>query len=504
MSLNKQSKEYNVSKTITTTLVSTVFAATLCLHQSSDASNSPPKSDSTLTKSEITITNHDKEDKSVIASKSSGKEKKPDINTKSRDKEDTSGATAKNKRAVDKLDGQSAKNAVRDKNTTNNTNPGDGESDLAVSVPIKQAQTRAFGLRLLDQVVQERKNENVLISPYSAHVVLSMTMSGAMGKTREEMAKVLELSAVPASQSDANAQSMIRSVTSDHGAPTLLVANAAFIDKELDVVAAFVDRCKKFYSADIRNVALADPSTLESINKWCADNTNNKINKILDSLSKDDIMVLLNAIYFKGNWDQKFEKGDTLEQPFHLLSGGTKNVQMMSRLDDMQYYRGKDFACVSLPYEGRKTAMIVMLPDKGKSPAQLIPIISAKFPQSFEKQSVNLQMPRFKIECTTRMNDALKKLGMVQAMSSSNADFSGMVSAKIKAYISQVLQKTYMDVNEEGTEAAAVTAVTMTRALASATPVKPISFTVDRPFMVALVHTPTNELLFLGVINDPK
>lgn len=381
----------------------------------------------------------------------------------------------------------------------------EGESDLAVNVPVKQAQTRGFGLRLLEQVLQEKKNENVLISPYSAHVVLSMTMSGAKGKTREEMAKMLDLSGVSPQQANANAQSMIDSVTKEHGAPVLEVANAVFIDKALELVPGFTDKCKQFYSADVQNLPFADPATVTAINKWCADKTHNKISKIIDSLTKDDIMVLLNAIYFKGNWEQKFEKGDTTPQPFYLLNGSQKKVPMMSRSDHMQYLRGKGFSAVSLPYEGGKTAMIVMLPDKGKSPSQLVPILAAsQFPQNFEKQTVLLEMPRFKIECTTKLRDALKRLGMVQACSSSTADFTGMVSAKTKAYISQVLQKTYMDVNEEGTEAAAVTAVTMSRGFTSAAPVKPIAFTVDRPFIVALVHKPTNELLFIGLINEPK
>jgi serine protease inhibitor len=284
----------------------------------------------------------------------------------------------------------------------------------------------------------------------------------------------------------------------------LEVANALYADNSAPFKQSFIELCQSKYSAEAHNEDFSKPDTVTIINKWCSDKTHGKITEILKSLSKNDKMILLNAIYFKGAWKDKFFDTATEDDHFTTLSGGQSPVKMMHQNLHTGYFEGPDFSAVRLSYAGDKQRMYIFLPNSNVTlaafQAQFTEENWNSWKNKFRSTSVVLSLPRFKIEFKTDLKNSLASMGM-QNVFSSGADFSRMTSSNVR--IGYVLQKTYMEVNEEGTEAAAVTAVGMVRAAAARPSVPPITFRVDRPFVVALVDEPTNQILFLGTITKP-
>lgn len=392
--------------------------------------------------------------------------------------------------------------ALQSDRTAGGSTAGPATKLLAVNFPARASTTRPFGLKLLEAVLKDRPGKNVLLSPYSAHIVLSMAMSGAKGTTREEMASLLNLSGLTEKAADEKAQSMIKSFMADKASNTIDVANAIFADTAINVNPAYAEKCRKYYSSEARSLPFQAPSSLTEINKWCSTKTHGKIPAILETLQKTDGLVLINAVYFKGDWFEKFSREKTMPEPFHLQNGSTKQVAMMRRTDSIDYFKTSGFSCICLPYEGEQLFMMVILPDEGKTIEQVLSLLSAQFPQKFNWTNVELTMPRFKVESMTKLPRYLQKLGMVSAFDAASADFSFITPAEKKTHVSEVIQKTFMSVDEEGTEAAAATAISMPKGI-EAPPRHQVAFTVDRPFLVAIVHDEINELLFLGAINDP-
>lgn len=375
---------------------------------------------------------------------------------------------------------------------------------LAINLPARTSATRPFGLSLLKAAVEQSPGKNVLLSPYSAHLILSMAMSGAQGKTREEMSSMLNLSGLSEAAADENAAKMIKAFMSDRASNTIDVANAIFVDASFKVNPAYIDKCRKYYSAEARSLPFASPSSLSQINSWCSSKTNGRIPTILDRLDESQALVLINAVYFKGDWFEKFAKEKTVPEPFQLSNGSRKQVPMMRRSDSLDYFKTAGFSCACLPYEGEQLYLMVILPDQNKTVKDVIPLLAAHFPKEFEWTKVELSMPRFKIESTLQLPPYLKRLGMVSAFDKSSADFTFMTPDNKGTHISQVVHKTYMSVDEEGTEAAAATAVSIPKGIERPDGKQVVEFKVDRPFLIAIVHDEIDELLFLGAVNEPE
>jgi serpin B len=346
----------------------------------------------------------------------------------------------------------------------------------------------------------DKDRQNVLLSPLSAFLALSMTFNGAAGETEAVMAKALGISDMDKESLNKRNQSILTSFREN---PTVQIANAIFADNSTPIKAGFLEVNKKFYGAEAVNLPFRDPGTVGKINGWVSANTHGKIPSIIEKLSPRDKMVLLNAIYFKGKWNRQFDKGATDDQTFHLLDAGDKKVKMMHQQASFMYCKQKNFQAVVLPYSDKKLSMYVILPDQG---SDFKTFVGSFHQETFNAvvgqaraQSVKLSLPQFKVNYSIVCNEALAKLGMGSAFGS-EADFTHLFSAS--GGIDQVIQKTYMDVNEEGTEAAAVTAVTMFAR--SAFHDEPINFVVDRPFIVAIRDDITGEILFLGSIVDPS
>jgi serine protease inhibitor len=366
-----------------------------------------------------------------------------------------------------------------------------------------QSTSTDFSLKLFGEQAKG-KTKNVVVSPFSAYVALSMVLNGAAGKTREEIAGVLGVSADAVDGVNARIAKAMKSL-SGTGTVQLDIANAVYSDKSTPFRKDFIEACERNYGAEAQSIDFSGPSVLKLINAWCNEKTHGKIAEILNNLTGDEKMVLLNAIYFKGSWQEKFPASSTKDDIFVTLDGSKSPVKMMRHMRDTMYYKGADFSSVALPYAGGKQRMYIFLPDPGVKLAAFEGEFTKKnwsrWMGSYTNAHAFLSLPKFKIEYSTELGSTLKTMGMADAFEQ-RADFSKMVSPPAKAWISRVLQKTYMDVNEEGTEAAAATAVFMGEK-SMIVREEFIPFRVDRPFVLALVDQPTNEILFLGAIVKP-
>ena len=367
------------------------------------------------------------------------------------------------------------------------------------------AASSKFSFKLYDQILKQRKTKNTFVSPTSIMLALAMTYNGADGTTREGMARALELEGMSLEEVN-RAFADLKSVL----APTdpkiqLKIANSLWARNGFTMKPAFIERNKQFYGAEVASLNFADPAATDTINSWVKKNTEGKIEKILDSIGSDDVLFLINAIYFKGQWQYEFDKKKTKPDVFKLTGGEQKELPMMSRSGSYFYYKGKNFQSVALPYGKGSVAMYVFLPDEQTSLDQFEKDLTSEnwegWMQSFRMVPGEVTLPRFKVEWESRLNDALIALGMAEAFSN-RANFSQIAELKgANLFISEVKHKSICEVNEEGTVAAAVTSVGM--ALASAPP-PPFSMKVDRPFFFAIRENQTGLLLFMGSVTNPE
>jgi len=362
-----------------------------------------------------------------------------------------------------------------------------------------------FGLAVFDQLTTARPQENVFISPLSIAIALQMTAHGAAGATWDAMAGTMRVSGLPRSEVAAGNQRLREDLVNSDKAVRLGIANSLWLRKGVMLRKQFADDCGKYYRASVTTLDFARPSAVTTINDWCSKNTNGRIKQIVSELKPEEILVLVNAIYFKGTWTEKFDPKLTAPREFHLAAGSVQR-QMMNREDKFRYKENDAMQAVALPYGDERLNLYIFLP---RDKDGLGKLINATKPENFaalfagfgEKKGT-VVLPRFKLEYEQSLNKVLAQLGMGIAFTP-GADFSGMVVPPATAAISEVLHKTFVEVNEEGTEAAAVTAIKM---LATAMPRQDekFSFICDHPFLCAIRDDVTGSILFLGAIYDPK
>ena len=355
------------------------------------------------------------------------------------------------------------------------------------------------------KLAAKKPDSNVVISPYSVSTALSMAYNGAGSKTKTEMQNVLDYSGLSDEAVNQQNSSLYKSLMHVNPSSELTVANAMFANKNFEFVKAFMDSNQKYYGAKLETLDFADLSTVNKINNWVKDNTKNKIPSILDKVAPDAILYLVNAVYFKGVWLDEFKKDETQPVDFKLSNGSKKTVEMMNRSAKMSYFAGNNFQAVMLPYKDKRLQMCIFLPDKKSNITAFINSLTpeswSQWREQFRKEEGHLGLPRFKVEYKTELSEVLKAAGMPCAFEDNCADFKKMIEQN--AMISRVLHKTYLEVNEKGTEAAAATAIEMSVTSAPMNPKPPFEMICDRPFVVAIQDEKTNAILFLGAIVDP-
>ncbi|PSB14340.1 proteinase inhibitor I4 serpin [filamentous cyanobacterium CCP1] len=379
--------------------------------------------------------------------------------------------------------------------------PGARE-DTNIDPRLVSANTR-FGLQLFSQLQQETIAENLLISPSSVVLALTMTYNGANGTTQQAMAEALQLQGLSLAEvNQANAALYHSLENADQ--VTLSIANALWARDGFDFNADFLQRNQTFYQAEITALDFASPQAVSQINEWVSQNTEGKIPTIVDQLSPDAVLYLMNAIYFKGNWTTPFDPDITTDRPFYLPDGTEKRHPMMQQEGRLAYYETEQFQAVALPYgDDRRLSMYIFLPQPDYTLEEFSESLTPEnwdtWMAQFSMQTGTLQLPRFTFEYSTSLNDALSALGMSIAFSD-QADFSNLSNEPTA--ISEVLHKTFIEVNEEGTEAAAATSVEIITLSAPVDP--PFQMTVDRPFFFAIRDNQTQTVLFLGSVIAPE
>jgi serpin B len=375
-------------------------------------------------------------------------------------------------------------------------------------------------------------NDNLCVSPFSIESALAMTFAGADGDTRAEMARVLHFpsDASTVAPSFASLQHSLEEMTAksgeavkkskEFGGPsepiTLNIANRLFAQRDYDFRQNFLSLVKQNYGAafdPLDFVADAKAAT-QHINKWVADQTRDKIRDLIpaDALNKLTRLVLANALYLKAPWADSFSEKTTQPEPFHVRGGAPVNVRMMRKTARFGYAKREGFTAVSLPYAGGDLQFVVLLPNEVNGLRALESKLTADVLTQctkLEAQDVDLHLPKFRLEPPTiALAEKLQALGMKSAFDipRGSANFDKMAPRKPNdyLYISNVFHKTFIAVDEKGTEAAAATAVVMMRATAMARPKPPIEVRVDRPFVYAVQHVPSGACLFLGRVTDPR
>lgn len=373
-------------------------------------------------------------------------------------------------------------------------------SEKQVDNRLTAASTR-FAFKFYERI---RGNNNTFVSPASVMLALAMTYNGADGKTRDGMARALEVEGMSLEDVNRGFADLKSALVSTDPKIQLNIANSLWARNGFEFNPAFVERNKQHYAAEIASLNFSDPAATNTINSWVSKNTAGKIDKIIEQIKDGDILFLINAIYFKGQWQFEFKKENTKPDVFRLAAGQQKQLPMMSQSRSFFYYKGKDFQSVALPYGKGGVSMYIFLPDELRSLKQfeqdLTPENWDGWMQSFRVQPGDLKLPRFKVEWESNLNDALKALGMEEAFDSQRANFSQMAKTANPLFISEVKHKAVCEVNEEGTVAAAVTSVTM--GIASAPP-PPFSMKVDRPFFFAIRDNQTGVILFMGSVTNP-
>lgn len=376
-------------------------------------------------------------------------------------------------------------------------------SDKPASIDTKlvSANTK-FGFKLFSQLLVKDNNKNIFVSPSSIAFALAMTYNGANGSTQEAMAKALELKGMNLQEINSNYADLKASLENPDSQVTLNIANSLWADKNTSFKPDFIQNNQDFYQAKLTNLNFADAESPSIINNWVQENTQGKINKIVDKIEPEQVLYLLNAIYFKGSWTKEFEQDKTAEFPFYLSSGEEKQHPMMSQSGDYKYYETENFQAVSLPYGDGRVSFYVFLPKQNSNLESFYESLNAanweKWMSQFALRNGELRLPRFKMDYEATLNDALSALGMEEAFTN-NANFSQMGN---NLKISQVKHKTFVEVNEEGTEAAATTSVGI-QLTSAKPPQKPFEMIVNRPFFCTIRDNQTGTILFMGSIAEP-
>jgi len=356
------------------------------------------------------------------------------------------------------------------------------------------------------------QNGNIFFSPYSISEALAMTYAGARGQTAQDMAKALDFNLPQESLHPAFNQVDLDLAQRGKGAKgkngegfQLKVVNAIWGQQGFQFQAPYLDTLAVNYDAGLRVVDfIKQPEqSRTTINRWVEDQTASRIKDLLPpgSINAMTRLILTNAIYFNAAWLSPFQKSATADGIFNRLDASTENVPMMKQTLSFRYAEGDNFQAVELPYDGRDTSMVVLLPASGKFnifEQSLDAVSMAQILNSLSQQQVALTMPKFQYDSTFGLKQALSTLGMSVAFTDA-ADFSGM-DGKRDLLIQDVLHKAFVSVDEAGTEAAAASAVIVGT---TAMPVKIAQMTIDRPFIFLIRDNPTGSILFLGRVLDP-
>ena len=362
-----------------------------------------------------------------------------------------------------------------------------------------------LGLELLS-IVPANGDGNTFISPTSLFMALSMIYNGADGVTKAEIAKVLQNEGMDVAELNKANASLMSILDRDSKNIQLNIANSIWLNKKFHFQTDFARNNRDYFQAKIKEIDINDGQSPKMINNWVKKSTKDKIEKIVDSpLDANLVAILINAIYFKGNWKDEFDKQQTEERTFYLADGTTKEVPLMTLTRKWAYMENENFQAVSLPYGDGKMSMKVFLPKENSNLVEFKQMLTndnwQKWSSKFREKEGKVMLPKFQLDYEVLLNEPLKRLGMTTAFDK-GANFTKMIKENDPIWISKVKQKTFIDVNERGTEAAGATSVEMVTE--SATMDQPFHMEVNRPFFIVITDDDTGMILFMGSISNPQ
>lgn len=345
--------------------------------------------------------------------------------------------------------------------------------------------------------------ENRMISPLSVSTALSMTLNGASGTTLEAMQKTLELDGLTKDEINTINRDLSVALLKADPSVVMNIANSIWIRKDFSVLDPFIVTNQNYYSAQVSKIDFNN-AALATINKWVSDKTNGKIPTILNEISDNEIMFLINAIYFNGKWKYQFETSKTKNEQFTCTDQKMVSVPMMKMENDFGYSVQSGYKALKMPYGADKFQMVFLLPDAGNTPDQVAGKLNSDNWATLmaglqNKTKVPVWIPKWKFSWEKTMNDILISLGMKIAFDPNYANFSA-INPDNKLYITKVIHKTFIDVSESGTEAAAVTSVGIG---VTSMPLDPPSFYLTRPFLFFIMEEDSGAILFAGKVENP-
>ncbi|WP_352423552.1 serpin family protein [Proteiniphilum sp.] len=366
---------------------------------------------------------------------------------------------------------------------------------------------QTFAFEFFEQMFEEesldKKDKNFMVSPLSLSMALTMTLNGATGETDTSMRQTLKMDDFSDAELNTYYKKLKEALLKTDPSTKLSIANAIFTRKSVEFKTDFINTNQTYFDATLKPVDFTSTETVELINNWASDNTNGLIKKVIEKTKPEDLMYLLNAIYFKGIWTSEFNEKNTDQQPFTYEDGTRRNVDMMKQTAKFNYTGDENMQLVQLPYGNQAFSMMVLLPVDGK---KLQDVVTATRREGYwegvksalREAEVELSLPKFKTEYSKRLNEVLSKMGMEIAFSDA-ADFSRM--SDVSAKIDFVKQDTYISTDEVGTEAAAVTTV---GGVMTSLPVKPekVVFNADHPFIYLIQENSTGAILFMGAVKN--
>lgn len=362
-----------------------------------------------------------------------------------------------------------------------------------------------FGIDLFKKMHDAEKEENIFISPLSVSMALGMAWNGANGETATAMQNTLGFAGMSRADINASYKSLLELLSGIDPKVRFDIANSIWYRLGFEVEQSFFDLNKTYFDAEVAGLDFGLPSAVTTINSWVEDNTNGKIDQIIESIDPMTVMFLINAIYFNGTWTYEFDKAVTKERPFYPAEGKEVLVPTMAQTNDFAYYQDNQVQIIDMPYGNGAFRMTVVLPAPNTTVDAVINGLSPETWQTWlgklKASKGTIYLPKFKLEYEQVLNQVLTALGMGIAFEPGRADFTN-INKNGGLYISQVRHKTFVDVYEEGTEAAAVTIVEIR--LTSVGGEDPgFTMRVDRPFFFTIREQNTGTLLFMGKIINP-
>jgi len=345
-------------------------------------------------------------------------------------------------------------------------------------------------------------NDNIFVSPLSLHMALGMLLNGAEGETAAQISKTLKTEGVPQADLNQAYQALLEGLPKADPKVQLGLANSVWYRNTFKVEANFLNVLRSSFDAEVAGLDFAAPTAKDKINAWASDKTKGKIDKVIDQINPSDVMFLLNALYFKGDWKAQFDAKLTDDAPFYLSKGGQKTVKMMRIKNNFKVAQREGYGAVQLPYASGNFNLTLLIPDRESDVNKLINGLSAanwqQLQTAMREQSATVGLPRFTLEYETKLNEVLQASGMTRAFSDQAQ--LGKINPTADLFVSLVKQNTFLGIDEKGTEAAAVTTIGV--GVTSVGPMEP-TFIADRPFVIVISEKTSNTILFMGKIMNP-